>query len=216
VNAIDTLRQAQDREIFDYRQLMDSLRAYAKPRDKIGALMAQGVIVRVKKGLYVFGDTRRRQPVCLELLANLIYGPSYVSLEYALSRHGLIPEGVRTVTSVTCGKARRFQTPFGLFTYRPLPMAAYPAGITQEENGTDTYLIATPEKALADFVWADRRFRPGDPAEFEDYLIGDMRMDPDRLKKLNLSSLEEIARGYDNPRIAKLLVFLQKSRRKGR
>lgn len=216
MNALEELRRRVDREVFDYRQLLDSLREYSKPRDKISALMAAGAVVRVKKGLYVFGEPWRRHPVSRELLANLVYGPSYVSLEYALSHHGLIPERVAAVTSVTSGKSRRFQTPFGLFTYRPIPMDPYAMCIAQAQSGQDNFLIATPEKALADFVWADRRFRPSAPSDYADYLSGDLRIETDRLNRLNLKALEAIARAYDNTRITMLAAHLRAIRRRRR
>lgn len=76
-------------EEFDYQTLLDSLYGYAQSRMKISAMLAKGDIIRVKKGLYILGESLRRRPFCLELLANLIYGPSHVSLEYALHYHGL-------------------------------------------------------------------------------------------------------------------------------
>lgn len=78
-------------EEFDYQILLNSLRGYAHPRKKITALLRKGEIIRVKKGLYIFGAQHRRSPYCRELLANLIYGPSCISLEYALHYYGLIP-----------------------------------------------------------------------------------------------------------------------------
>jgi predicted transcriptional regulator of viral defense system len=83
------------REEFDYQILQDALADYSRPRDKIRNLIKKKEIIRVKKGLYVLGDGHRKRPYSRELLANLIYGPSYVSLEYALSYHGLIRNGSR-------------------------------------------------------------------------------------------------------------------------
>ena len=111
-------------EVLDYQQLRSCLRAYAKPRNRISGLLADGDPIRVRKGLYVFSERYRRFPVSREHLANLIYGPSYFSLDYALSHFGLSPERVETVTCVTTGEHRHFSTPFGDFTYRPLPPAA--------------------------------------------------------------------------------------------
>ena len=216
MNALEELRRRVDREVFDYRQLVDCLQEYSKPRDKIGALLAANAIVRVKKGLYVFGEPWRLQPVSRELLANLIYGPSYISLEYALSHHGMIPERVTAVTSVTTGKARRFQTPFGLFTFRPIPMTAYPLGIAQAQSGPDHFLIATPEKALADFVLGDRRFRPAVPADCAAYLHEDLRIEPQRLAALNLKTVETITRSYETPRLTMLAAYLRSAGRNRR
>jgi hypothetical protein len=36
------------------------------------------------QGIYVFGERYRRSPFSREVLANMIYGPSYISLDYAL------------------------------------------------------------------------------------------------------------------------------------
>ena len=91
------LRQRVGREEFDYQALMAALPEYANPRDKVTVLLRRGDIIRVKKGFYVFGDELRRRPYSRELLANLIYGPSFVSLDSALSFHGLIPERVEVV-----------------------------------------------------------------------------------------------------------------------
>src|SRR5665648_710566 len=103
-----SLRHRIPHEEFDYQVLLDALSGYSRPRAKITVLLRNGVIVRIKKGLYVFGKEERRKPLCPELLANLVYGPSCVSLEYALAWHALIPERVETVTSVTCGRSRAY------------------------------------------------------------------------------------------------------------
>lgn len=209
MKVIEELRQRVEGEVFDYRLLLDLLRDYSKPRDKIGALMAAGSIVRIKKGLYVFGNAWRRRPICRELLANLVYGPSYVSLEFALSAHGFIPEGVNSVTCVTLGKPRRFQTPMGLFTYRKIPERAYATGFAIARSGPDAFLMATPEKALADLVWADRRFQPTHATDFDAYLQDDLRIDPTRLGALDLTSLSVIRDDYAAPRITMLTEWLQ-------
>ncbi len=213
---MEELRRSIDWEVIDYQQLMDVLREYSKPRDKISSLMATGAVVRVKKGLYVFGEAWRRQPVCRELLANLICGPSYISLQYALSHHGMIPERVNVVTSVTSGKTRRFQTPFGLFTYRRIPMMPYAMGLTQAKSGADYFLIASPEKALADIVWLDRRFKPSASIDYAVYLFDDLRIDRERLAQLDLKAVQEIAGGYNDSRIAGLVEAVQRTRRKHR
>src|SRR5512139_2389244 len=120
-------------EEFDYQTILDVLRDYGRPRDKISDLLRKGVIIRVKKGFYVLGDDYRSRPFSRGLLANLIYGPSYVSLDLALQYHGLIPEHVESVTSVTTGRSRAFDTPVGRFTYRQIPLAAFHIGMNRVE-----------------------------------------------------------------------------------
>ena len=140
------------REEFDYQALMAALSEYANPRDKVTALLRRGDIIRVKKGLYVFGDELRRRPYSRELLANLVYGPSFVSLDSALSFHGLIPERIEALTSVTTKRPKTFDTPIGSFIYRQSPQSAFHLGMDRVEEGDVAFLIATPERALADKV----------------------------------------------------------------
>ena len=74
------LRQAAGREEIDYAFLLSQLREYREPRKKIQAWLENGDLIRVKKGLYIFGPKVTRRPFCQEWLANLIYGPSAISL----------------------------------------------------------------------------------------------------------------------------------------
>lgn len=206
-------------EEFDYQTLLDALQGYAQPRMKISTLLAKGVIVRVKKGLYIFGESQRRQPFCRELLANLVYGPSYISLEYALSYHGLTPERVETVTSVTCGRSRIFETPVGIFTYRMIPLEAYRTGMDRVElDGGRSFLIAIPEKALADRVVAERGAGISTQKELYDFLLNNLRVDPTVLRELDAARLMEIAVHYRSRRVrllADLVSRLRKSHKDG-
>lgn len=195
-------------EEFDYQTLLDSVHGYAQPRMKISGMLAKGDIVRVKKGLYILGKSLRRRPFCRELLANLIYGPSYVSLEYALHYHGLTPERVEKVTSVTCGRSRTFDSPVGTFSYRMIPMDAFRTGMDQVElDDGRSFLIAIPEKALADRIVADRGAGISTQKELHEYLLEDLRIDPANLRGLNPTRLTEIARHYRSRRV-KLLADL--------
>ena len=66
-------------DIFSYLELTDALSSYSNVRDKIRNLLRRNEIIRIKKGLYMFPDVLRREPVNSFMLANLIYGHSYVS-----------------------------------------------------------------------------------------------------------------------------------------
>lgn len=189
-------------EEFDYQVLMDAMRSYAKPRMKISSMLAKGDIVRVKKGLYILGESLRRRPYSRELLANLIYGPSYISLEYALQHHGFIPERVETVTSVTCGRSRLFDTPVGNFSYRMIPLQAFRTGMDLVETGDGrSFLIAIPEKALADRIAAERGTGIASQKELLEYLVSSLRIEPAALRELNAERLEEIAGHYRSRRV---------------
>ena len=173
------------------------------------ALLKARDIIRVKKGLYVFGEAHRRRPWSREILANLIYGPSYISLDYALAFYSLIPERVTAVTSVTLSRSRRFGSPLGLFTYRRLSERKYAVGIDQQtlESG-EHFLIASPEKALADKVWTDRRFTPRKAGDFDAYLRDDLRVATEALSQVDLSLVDDITRHYGSRKIRLLREYL--------
>ncbi|MDY6951488.1 MAG: hypothetical protein SWE60_08250 [Thermodesulfobacteriota bacterium] len=210
MNAIAQIRQNVGGEVFDYQVLLDVLAGYRKPRDKITRILASGAIVRVKKGLYCFGEAFRKEPLSREYLANLIYGPSYVSLDYALSLHGLIPERVEIVTSVTTGRSRDFDTPFGVFSYRMLKSHRYAVGAVIERAGNTSFLVASPEKALVDKVWIDKRFSGLRLSDYEAYLAGDLRIARQSLSRFDDSRLQVIAAAYDSAKINNLVQYLNR------
>lgn len=201
-------------EEFDYQTLLDVVHGYSQPRMKISSMMAKGDIVRVKKGLYILGESLRRRPFCRELLANLIYGPSYVSLEYALHYYGLTPERAETLTSVTCGRSRTFDTPVGTFSYRMIPLEAFRTGMDRVElDDGRAFLIAVPEKALADRVVADRGAGITTQKELHNYLLSSLRIDPGMLRELDPTRLAEIAHHYRSRRVKLLSDLVGRLRR---
>jgi hypothetical protein len=210
-----SLRNRIPHEEFDYQTLLDALPEYSRPRARITALLRDGVIVRVKKGLYVFGEAERRNPYCRELLANLLYGPSYISLEYALARHGLIPERVETVTSVTCGRSRAFDTPVGRFTYRRIPLGAFPIGMDLAETGDGrSFFLATPEKALADKLVEERGAAVVSQKEFLIHLTENLRIEESVLRTLEPERLENIAGFYKSRKLRLLAALVGRLKRR--
>ena len=105
----------------------------------------RGFILQVKRGLYVFPDIL---PPDL-YIANKIYSPSYISLEFALSYYGIIPENVYEITSVTTKATRRFETLGKIFSFRKIKKSAY-TGYGVEKQGGLSFYIADAEKAFVD------------------------------------------------------------------
>ena len=211
----ESLRKAIPWEEFDYQALLDALQDYAHPRDKISDLLRKDVIVRVKKGLYIFGDSYRKQPYSREILANLIYGPSCVSLEYALHNHGLIPERSVALTSVTTKRPKKFDTPVGLFLYKNVPEAGFHVGLqrVEMENGR-AFLMAGPEKALADKFRSDRGLKIRSQKESLDYLVNSLRIEESDLANLDAGLLEKIAKAYSSKRIHFLSDMVRRLRKR--
>lgn len=131
--------------------ILPLLREYKRPYDKINYWVKSGDLVQVKKGLYVLGQRISDQTPHPFLLANQLYGPSCVSLDSALSYHGLIPERVYQTSSVTTRLSKTFQTDLGLFDYTQVGSAYFSLGISNHGDSKSGYfMIARPEKALWD------------------------------------------------------------------
>ncbi|NQV14956.1 hypothetical protein HQ531_05805 [bacterium] len=200
---------------FDYQVLMHTLRDYAKPRDRVTTLMKQGVVSRIKKGLYVFGEGYGSKPASREILSNLIYGPSYISLEYALQFHGLIPERVKALTAVCLGSSKKFETPVGLFTYHSVSEKAFYLGIERVKIDEDrAYLIADPEKALVDKIKSGHGISILNQGEMRQYLTEDLRIDWEVFLGLDIEKLNKYAVAYSSFKLKILVNLLRNEQRK--
>jgi len=161
-------------------------------RDRVSRWMKTGMIQGVVPGIYVIAPEFRKRPIAMEILANKIFGPSYVSFEYVLANAGLIPEAVQGITSATPKRNRDFNTPLGQFSYRHLPLEVYTFGWTQKTliDGSG-FLIATPEKALLDLLYLSGSVRSMKALEAR--LFEDFRMDPDIFNTLDARRLSAYA-----------------------
>lgn len=207
---IEWLREHHWGEEFDYNLLMSALKGYKAPHRKITALLQSGAIIRVKKGLYVFGDAYRQGMIHRGILANLMVGPSYVSQEYALSLHGMIPERVETVTSMTTTRNRIFHTSVGTFTYHYLNIKRFTVGVDWHSvDDKRHFLLASPEKALADTVLNCKNI-PNKKA-MKAYLLEDLRIDEEVLSQLDKSRLEKISTRFANPMVTLLCKTIKEN-----
>jgi predicted transcriptional regulator of viral defense system len=183
----------------DAQTLLGLLADYRKPRDCIARMVKAGELIRLKNGFYLIAEKIQHGTSTIipyEQVANMLYGPSYVSLEWALSFYGLIPERVYTVTSMTLGKDKQYRTPVGTFYYKTLYDERYSVGITQKSahDFIGGFLIASPEKALADLVFtACPRLTK---EELKTELIESKRINEDFFHQLDKKLLFEIAQSY--------------------
>ena len=175
--------------------------------DKARRLETEGRIIRLKKGLYVSnanGDVLSR-----ELVANHLYGPSYVSMSWALRWYGLIPERVSLVQSVTTKHSRDFRNALGDFHYQNCATDYFPIGITMKDEHDCHFLIATPEKALCDYICFNRitlRFMK----DVRLFLEEDIRLDTDSISDFDLQIIEQCsALGRKSGSLSVLLNYLK-------
>lgn len=113
--------------IYSFDDLQIKYSNYTNIKDKIRREVRAGYLIPITRGLYET-DTATDG----KYLAGRIYGPSYLSFDYALYVYSLIPEAVyKTYTSATFNKrkAKKYQNHFGIFTYRDIPAAVYPLGV---------------------------------------------------------------------------------------
>lgn len=106
------------------------------------------IIIRVKRNLYSFPDALPPELY----LANKLYNPSYISREFALSYHGVIPETVYEITSVTTKATRVFETVGKIYSYRRIKKSAFTGYILEKQRGF-TFRIADTEKAFVDTLY---------------------------------------------------------------
>ncbi len=182
-------------EEVDYNYLKSVLSDYKNKRVKINDMLHKGEIIRIKKGLYILGEPYTRSHYYRETLSNLIYGPSYISLEYALSFYEMIPERTETVTAVTNKRNKVFDTPIGRFTYRYIRPDLYTDGITIINlDEKHNIIIASREKAIADILYFSHKL--SSVTEMEDFLFQDLRIDERELNKLKRSDIRFLAKKY--------------------
>lgn len=172
--------------------LLSLLNDYQRPNDKISEMIKQGKLIPLKNGLYIPGPNLRMGPPSHKLIANHLWGPSYVSLDSALSYWGMIPEKVFEVLSCTTKLAKYYQTPIGRFRYYHVEESYYSLGIKSVEvTERQNVLIARPEKALFDRIILTSGILLRSKLQTESFLFEDLRIDADQLSLLDVQMMEE-------------------------
>ena len=185
--------------------ILEELQSYANPKTKLSRMVKQGKYFQIARGLY---ETEKNVPG--HLLAGSIYGPSYISFEYALGFYGMIPEAVYTITSATFEKKKKkkYETIFGTFTYRDVPSAAFPLNIRLIQEGNDFYRIAEPEKALCDQLYT---MPPAKNIKLlAELLFDDLRIEETELLKLEIEKIVFLSDRYHSTNIKKLITLLKR------
>lgn len=181
-----------------HQTLLTVLNGYKTPNNKISRWLDEGVLLPVKRGMYVVSPELTGKPVERMLVANLLYGPSCVSLDYALWHYGLIPERVFEVTSVTPRRSQTSETGVGRFSYQRLADDLYPIGMESVAvEGGGYCLLATPAKALCDRLVLIRNLRVHSVKSMQCFLVGDLRLDTDEAEIIDLDIINAyVLAGY--------------------
>jgi len=178
---------------------------YVDPIGKIHREIKKKILIPITKGIY---ETNEKTPG--HYLAGTIYGPSYLSFEYALSYYGLIPERVYTYTNATFNKnkTKKYKNFFGLYTYHDIPKTAYPYEVKVFVENGYSYTIASPEKALCDQLYIAP---PQTSMKMLKALIfEDLRIDEEDFKHLDFNSLIRLCNLYKSTNMKLLKKIVEK------
>ncbi len=141
---------------------------------QLSTWVKKGYLLKIKNGIYIF--TRDYEKIKGEEIATVLYQPSYLSMESALSAYGIIPEMVYSYVSVTAKTNRTFDNKFGHFIYRHLKGELF-WGYREVKTGSGRYLMAEPEKAVLDYLYLNLS-KINSKSDFEN-----LRFNEDRLSE---------------------------------
>lgn len=187
--------------------ILELLSDYQSPNDKISELLKSKELISIRRGLYITGpklDLPSPEPF---LIANHLRGPSYVSLESALSYWYMIPERVYEISSVSIKPSKSYKTPVGRFSYQQLGIPYYSYGIKNiQYSPKQTMLVASPEKALCDKVVLTPKINLRSIKQTQDFLMEDLRMDSEVLSSLNTVIMESWIENAPKKSSLKMLI----------
>lgn len=177
---------------------------------KLRLLERDKQVIRLKRGLYVCSPNVTGISLSTELIANHLYTPSYVSMSSALRYHGLIPEEVYLMQSMTLKHSRNFNTPIGRYEYTHVSKDTFPIGLSNIRKAKHAFVIATPEKALCDLIANSSGVNLRYPKDAAVYLEEDIRMDMSDFKQMNPAIFKAYAKvGKKADSIRTLLKLLE-------
>jgi len=164
--------------------------------------LSQGYLIKAKNGVYVFAE--RRGELAMETISHYLYSPSYISLEWALSVHGLIPELAYNTTAITTRKTMTMKNELGLFIYHSIKKELF-FGYKTVQNGVNVYLLAEPEKALLDYLYLNS----AQVVNQDD--IDELRLNPFALEELDQEKIKLYLKIFKNKKLERIcaLIFKQ-------
>jgi len=173
--------------------------------DAVKYALKKGILLHVKRGLYLIGPPYGKGTCDPYEIAQMLYGPSYISMESALSYHGWIPEAVYICTSVCAKRTKLIESLVGNFRYSHTPANHFFMNVARITQNEATFLMAEPWKAIGDIIYAAKK----NWRSIHDLFL-DLRVEIDTMKKSDLASLIHIAKHYDSKRVRQILSVLAK------
>ncbi len=172
-------------------------------RNQLNRWTKQKKIIRLKRGVYSLPYDYQKKEVSQLFISNILYSPSYVSLEFALNFYGLIPERVHLVTAISTHKTKLFQNDFGNYSYHHVKRDYFFGYEKIRDFSDQAVLIATPEKALIDKIYFDPMVKIE-----RGYFIDNLRLQ--NFERLRITKLEEYSNKMNSLKVKRMIKILIK------
>ncbi len=160
-------------------------------------LARHGYVLRIKRGLWALAGT---EPMAIVPYLTAPF-PAYISLQSALYHHGMISQIPDVLYCVSLARTRRYRTPLGTISVHHVPDTLF---YGYERIGNGAFGMATPEKALLDFLYLgsakSRLFAALPELEFPP------RFSPKRLETMAAKIPDPKRRSYIQSRLNRLLA----------
>jgi hypothetical protein len=177
----------------------------AKRYDAVKYALKKGVLIHVKRGVYLVGPPYGKGVCDPFEIAEVLYGPSYISFESALSYYGWIPEAVYITTSACAKRSEMIETSRGNFRYSHTPSLHFFMNVSRIASAESTFLIAEPWKVIGDMIYSYKKSWKS----INDLSL-DLRIELDTMKSSDLTSLAHIAHYYNSVRVRQILSHFEK------
>ncbi|MBI4238921.1 MAG: hypothetical protein HY696_10995 [Deltaproteobacteria bacterium] len=186
---IDSIRARIPYDSFSDTEL---LQIFPGSKDRLYGLVKRALarrdFIHLRRGVYCLAEPYRRRPLNLFVLAQKLYGPSYISYETALVHHGWIPEAVYTTTSAARLRTRAFHTPLGIFHFTTVPLHGFMTAVERCVVADEVFFMARPWRAIVDYMRSHRKsWRGVGP------LLHDLRLDEEQMHTTTAEELNALA-----------------------
>lgn len=169
MNYTEFKNSMQQRPLILSQDLMLAQTNKQNMRNQLKRWQSKKLLVRLKRGVYLLNPSDRKINPSRTYIANQLYHPSYISLEYALKFYDLIPERVSDLTSITTRKTLRLKNEAGTFIYQHIKPQAFRGFKALNDEAGLIFFIAEPEKAVVDFFYLNlEKFEEADEKVFEE------------------------------------------------
>jgi len=189
---------------------LDDLSSIEKNKNYLKILFSRyektGKLIRLKKGTYVterYLLGNREMSQYHEFLANLLYQPSYLSLDYILCRHNLLTELTKNFTSATKNKTAHFSNKLGNFFYHKIKDELF-CGFDIIKEGVFNIMRATKAKALFDFLYFRKNLLTNENA------IEELRLNLGEITEKDMEELKSYIKLEKSKKMNEIFIILYK------